>query len=156
MVGRTTPAVAATKQLEEAHLPRSSFRYLSVLAAFTSAIGCASAGGNVSVNQSAPDFVTSLEIAATPVSSAYDLVSRLRPTWLRPGGISSVSGGKISNQVTLVYLDGNKMGELDALRSISASGIQTMRWLDAVRAQTVLRGIGTEAVAGAIVLSTNR
>jgi hypothetical protein len=83
-------------------------------------------------------------------------VSRLRPTWLRPGGISSVSGGKISSQVTLVYLDGNKMGELDALRSISASGIQTMRWLDAARAQTVLRGIGTEAIAGAIVLSTNR
>jgi len=106
------------------------------------------------VNESGSDFVTSVEIAATSAGSAYDLVSRLRPTWLRPGGISSVSGGKISSQVTLVYLDGNKMGEIDALRSISASGIQTMRWLDAVRAQTVLRGIGTEAIAGAILLST--
>lgn len=134
----------------------SSFRYLSILAALSSAIGCAPGPATVSANQSAADFVTSVEIAAIPASSAYDLVSRLRPSWLRSGGISSISGGRISSQVTLVYLDGTKMGEINALSTISANGIQTMRWLDAARAQTLLREIGTEAIAGAIVLSTTR
>jgi hypothetical protein len=126
---------------------------MAIFAGIAAIIGCASTH-QISENQSAPDYVTSIEVAATPASSAYDLVSRLRPNWLRPGGISSMAGGRISGQVTLVYLDGNKMGEIDVLKSISASGVQTMRWIDAVRAQTILRGIGTEAIAGAIVLST--
>jgi hypothetical protein len=135
-------------------LPTSRVSFMTLVAGSAAIIGCATTTPRVSETQSSSDYVTSIEVAATPASSAYDLVSRLRPNWLRPGGIGSVSGGRISGQVTLVYLDGNKMGEIDVLKSISASGVQTMRWLDAVRAQTVLRGIGTEAIAGAIVLTT--
>ncbi|HUQ19170.1 MAG TPA: hypothetical protein VM099_06120 [Gemmatimonadaceae bacterium] len=129
---------------------RTSVRILAV-AVIALAPACASSG-KVGETQSSSDFVTSVEIANTQATTAYDLVNRLRPNWLRGGGISSISGGNIASQTTLVYLDGNKIGELDALRSIPSNGIKTMRWLDPARAQTMLRGIGTEPLAGVIVL----
>ena len=131
---------------------RSSVGILS-LATLALLPACASTG-NVSAKESSADYVTTVEISKTPASNAYDLVSRLRPSWLRQGGVGSVGGGRISGQVTLVYLDGNRVGYTDALRTISAAGISTMEWLDAARAETILRGIGTEPVAGVIVLKT--
>lgn len=65
-----------------------------------------------------------------------------------------MSGGRLSGQVILVYLDGNKMGDLTSLRTIAAAGLAKMQWYDAARAQTVLRGIGTEPIAGAIVITS--
>jgi hypothetical protein len=114
---------------------------------------CASTG-TVHAKESSADYVTTIEISKTPATTAYDLVSRLRPNWLRQGSVGSVGGGRISGQVTLVYLDGNRVGGIDALRNISANGIATMEWLDAARAETILRGIGTEPIAGVIVLKT--
>ena len=106
------------------------------------------------VTESSPDLVTSVEINATPVATAYDLVNRLRPAWLRQGRTGSIGGGSISSQVTLVYLDGTRLGGIDALRSLSASGIRSMQYLDATRAATILRDPGSEAISGAIVIVT--
>jgi hypothetical protein len=114
---------------------------------------CASTPAN-RVSESSPDLVTSVEIDATPVSTAYDLVNRLRPAWLRAGRTGSIGGGAISSQVTLVYLDGIRLGGIESLRTLSASGIRSMKYLDATRAATVLRDPGSEAVSGAIVIST--
>ena len=128
---------------------------VSTLAIVISALVPACASTNtVSAKESSAEYVTNVEIARTPASNAYDLVSRLRPNWLRQGGIGSVGGGRISGQVTLVYLDGNKVGYTDSLRGISANGIATMEWVEAARAETILRGIGTEPIAGVIVLKT--
>lgn len=114
---------------------------------------CAS-GGTHNISESSRDKVTSVEIDATPASSAYDLVNRLRPHWLRQGGTGSIGGGSIQSQVTLVYLDGSRVGTLEALRSISASGIRTMEWIPATRAAVVLTDVGSDAINGAISLRT--
>jgi hypothetical protein len=114
---------------------------------------CASTPSN-RVTESSQDVITSVEINATPVATAYDLVNRLRPAWLRAGRTGSIGGGTISSQVTLVYLDGTRLGGIESLRTLSAAGIRSMKYLDATRAATVLRDPGSEAIAGAIVIST--
>jgi hypothetical protein len=122
------------------------------------AAGCASSSGGSSpkVAEASPDRVTSAEIEATQgVSNAYDLVRRLRPRWLQSSaGTASISGGQIRGQVLVVYLDGNRLGGIDALRQLSSSGIKSMQYYDAVRAATVLREIGNEPISGAIVVNT--
>ena len=128
----------------------------SLVAAAVALSACASSGGGgaAKVNESSSDKVTSVEIASTQAQSAYDLVYKLRPHWLRAGATGSIGGGTVRNQVTLVYLDGNKLGTIDALRSLGASGIQRMEWLSASRAAVVLSDIGNDPIAGAISLHT--
>jgi hypothetical protein len=82
------------------------------------------------------------------------LIERLRPSWLRPPGSGSLSGG-VRSQVILVYLDGARLGDLVSLRSLSVSGIRSLQWLDAARASTVLPEIGSDPIGGAIVIKTN-
>jgi hypothetical protein len=120
---------------------------------------CASAPSGTSTarprtTESAPDYITSVEVAATPVANVYDLISRLRPTWLRtqPGSIR----GNTRNQVVVVYLDDTRIGDLQSLRTISTSGVATLRYYDATRAATVLRDPGSDPIAGAIVITTTK
>jgi len=117
---------------------------------------CASSGGGArpNISESSSDKVTSVEIAQAPSNNVYDLIYRLRPHWLRAGVTGSIGRGTSRNQVTLVYLDGNKLGGTETLRSLSASGIQRMEWLSASRASVVLSDIGSDPIAGAISLHT--
>lgn len=113
---------------------------------------CASSGASPGAATSNPDLVTGSELAAVSGGSAYDLVRQLRPRWLQANAPGSLSGMRL--QVTLVYLDGNKLGGLEALRSINANGIKSMQWLDAVRAATILTDPGSDPIAGAILIVT--
>ncbi len=126
-------------------------------AAFSAAVvlgACASSGGSrTTVQSSSADYVTSIEIAATGANNAYDLINRLRPRWLRTQAPGSIGAG-VRSQVVAVYLDGVRLGGLDALRSLSTAGIKTMQYYDATRAATVLRDPGSEPIAGAIVINT--
>jgi hypothetical protein len=118
------------------------------------AIGaCASGGASSGTTAHLPDRVTASEMTSTDATTAFDLVRKLRPSWLQSNNTGSLSGG-IRQQVTLVYLDGHKMGGLDMLRTINASGIQSMQYLDATRAATVLTDAGSEPVSGAILIVT--
>jgi hypothetical protein len=135
---------------------RRIFSTAAALAAISFAAGCASSGGTTPrVTEATPDRIVAAEIEATQgASTAYDLVRRLRPRWLQAGGVASIGGGRTTSQVLLVYLDGNRLGTAESLRSLSASGIKTMQYYDAVRAATVLREVGSEPISGAIVIST--
>lgn len=129
--------------------------YFLVAAAFLSA--CASAPGGtsntrVTTHEAAPDYITSVEVASTPVANVYDLISRLRPHWFR------TQTGSIRNntrsQVIAVYLDEVRLGDIQALRTVSTSGVESLRYYDATRAATVLRNPGSDPIAGAIVITT--
>ncbi len=126
------------------------------LAVISLTTACASSGTSAPrVRESSPDRITAAEIEATQgVSNALDLVRRLRPRWLTSGGVASIAGGQVTGQVLLVYLDGNRLGTAEALRTLSSSGITGMQYYDAVRAATVLRDVGSEAISGAIVITT--
>ena len=122
---------------------------------------CASSGTTnaSSSSSSAPkgqsrDKVAREEIVATPAATAYDLVYHLRPDWLRARGASSMVGGSEGSGAALVYLDGVKMGGLDALKSISSRDIQTMEWIPGSKAELVLSDVGSRAIVGAISLKT--
>lgn len=126
----------------------------AVLFASTVAACSSTPSAGPKVTQASRDNVTSVEIQATSASSAMDLVSKLRPHWLRQGGTASIGGGTITSQITLVYLDGNRLGGVEALRSISAGSVRSMQWIPATRAAIVMPDIGSEAISGVISVRT--
>jgi hypothetical protein len=65
-----------------------------------------------------------------------------------------MSGGLVTTQAVLVYIDGTKYGEALALKMLGINGLKSLQWLDPVRAGTILPNIGREPIAGAIVIST--
>lgn len=129
------------------------FRICSIaLVATALALGaCASSGGGT---RRSPDRIDSAEIVTSSATNAYELIDRLRPSWLRPPGSGSLSGG-VRSQIILVYLDGNRLGDLQSLRTLSVGGIRSMQWLDAARAATILTEVGSDPVGGAIVIKTH-
>ena len=117
------------------------------LAAFAAVIGCGPASG-VSGGAPAPRrgaILTGDEIAAAhaDATTAYDAVVRLRPNWLAARG---------PGEYAKVFVDGNKYGELDALRTIPAYQIAIAHYYDATQstARFGLQG----GSAGAIDVTT--
>ena len=124
------------------------------LSAIVALAACASSGGGGATARTSPDKISRVEIYNSNASNAYELISRLRPNWLRPGATGSIAGGVVRNQGTLVYLNNQRLEDLNALKTISAAGIESAEWIDASRVPTVLSNVPTGAIAGAIVLKT--
>ncbi len=62
---------------------------------------------------------------ARNLSNVYELVSALRPQWLRRAG----SGFGGSSAQVVVYLDNLRQGGIEALRSFTLPSVQSVRWL---------------------------
>jgi hypothetical protein len=134
---------------------RMSLAAVAIAFTMSGATGCASGGATAGATPktSSRDKVTSEEILSVPGTTAYDLVYKLRPDWLRSRGTATMVGGS-QNQGTLVYLDGVKMGGLDVLRTINSRGINSIEWVPGNKAAMVLSDVGSAALVGAIVLTT--
>lgn len=115
---------------------------------------CASSRAGTADPRAAPDRITRSEIYKSNATNAYELISRVRPNWLRPGSTGSIAGGVIRSQAILVYLDHQRLEDLNALKTISVEVLDSAQWIDASRVQTVLNDVPAGAVAGAIVLKT--
>jgi hypothetical protein len=88
--------------------------------------------------------ITYEEVRTAQVSDAYELVHHLRPSWLRtPRGPTSLR----TNIDVAVYLNGVRMGTRDALHSIPASSIRSVRFHTATEAR---QKFGGETSGGAI------
>ena len=76
--------------------------------------------------------LTVQEIAAfnTEGRTAYDVVSRLRPTWLRARGVEPRVMASDSSEYALVVVDGHPLGRIGALRDIQAYQLSDMRYYD--------------------------
>ena len=61
------------------------------------------------------------------------VVLTLRPNWLTPRGPTSMQAG--SNNAVTAYVDGQRLGTVEALRSISSMEVASVRRYDAVTAQ---------------------
>ncbi|GAC1415049.1 MAG: hypothetical protein NVSMB53_13380 [Gemmatimonadaceae bacterium] len=123
-------------------------------ATLVAVIACASSPTAGNGARHLPDQVSSGEIASSGATNAYELIQRLRPNWLRSPNIGSIGGGARS-QVIVVYLDGQRLGDIDSLRNLSAVGVTSMQWLDATKAATVLHEVGSDPIAGAIIIRTH-
>ena len=124
---------------------------------------CAS-GGAASQSSAAEktnsNVITMAEINSATFRDAYDIVQRLRPTWLTKARASSnqtlggaaYGGTQASSGVgLLVYLDNTRLGGTEALRDLSATSIESLQFMDAATATAKLPGIGSSVISGAIV-----
>ncbi len=96
-------------------------------------LGCASAATN-SGNTRKANELTAAEIAQTHADnlSAYDAVARLRPNWLAPHGAMTASSQ--ASEYASVFVDGQLMGDVNALRNIQAYQVGDVRYYNVAEA----------------------
>ena len=104
---------------------------------FAALLGCASSQPELTGRGAAPrssSLLTAVDIATAKadVGSAYEAIARLRPNWLAPHG--TMSSNPESNQYATVYLDGQQVGSIDALRRIQAYHVAAIRYYDITQA----------------------
>jgi hypothetical protein len=120
-------------------------RALSILAAAT-VMACATAGAGGSgttVDANSPNVITGDQITASAQTNAYDVVSRLRPNFLKSRGRTTVYGQ--GSDYATVFLDGQSYGDLSSLRNIAASQISSIHFIrgtDAVTTHGMQYGAG--------------
>lgn len=109
--------------------------------------GCASTGQ--STQNGNRDLITSEEVAeaSNSTNTAYALVQRLRPHWLRKRGRHSIENpGYIR-----VYVDGSRYGTPQDLRNLNVENVASLRFLNAAQATN---RYGTGHDHGAILVFT--
>ena len=130
--------------------PRALFPLAALVlaACATAAPGDATAGAASSTRatQRESNTITAEEIAQVDAGTAYDVVQRLRPIFLRTRG--KAAGAE--PQFAVVYVDGVRRGGLDALRAVPAGSIRSIEYLSGPQA-TIRYGI--EHGGGAILVS---
>ena len=90
-------------------------------------LACASSGTAATRVQRDPNLITEQEIATSAESNVYDVVSRLRPMFLKTRGRSTINSG--GSEYASVFLDGQYFGELGSMRNIVATQIHEIRYL---------------------------
>lgn len=106
-----------------------NLRALFSVLLLASVTACASTGGRTSYDR---DRITREELEERSYANLYDVVSALRPNWLRT---AMGAGGGTSASTPLVYVDGRRLGDTGELRSVSAQAVQSARYLSATEAQ---------------------
>lgn len=100
---------------------------LSVLAIVVFASACASSGQQRTRRDR--ERISRQEIQEEgPFNNAYQIVQRLRPLWLRKRGNSSIDPQREGE--ILVYLDDQRYGGPESLRTITAENVGSIRFLD--------------------------
>lgn len=120
------------------------------------AAGCGTAP--VRSGTTAPDSrtLTTAEITQSGLTTAWDVVERLRPQWLHVRAARSLNGGgpAVSGPgatSVVVYVDGVRAGDLTALKDVNAASVESMKFLDASEATNEH---GTGHLYGAIEVRT--
>lgn len=111
---------------------------------------CASGGGGASATKQNPNVISAEEIDASSASNAYEVIQRLRPSFLRTrGAVHGTPGATNAMEMVdlVVYLNENRLGGSDQLRQISTSDIREIRYFNSSEATTKW---GTGHSAGAI------
>jgi hypothetical protein len=126
-------------------------RTATVLLALTLTLaGCS---GAPRTGTSAPrrntNVITSAELADPSINtlSLYDAIQRLRPTWLRNRGVTSVSNGSTLPQVMV----NESLSTFDMLRGLRSADVSGLEFLSGADATTLY---GTGYVNGLIKVRT--
>lgn len=114
-------------------------RFLVILTA-AAALACASAPTKA-VRDSMT--ITAEEIEASHEANAYEVVSKLRPAFLRSRGRTTLNTG--ASEFPTVFVDGQFYGDLNSLRTVIAPQIRLIHYYngpDAVTKFGMLYGSG--------------
>ena len=124
-------------------------RWAAALALMVVCTACASGGGGGApgTERGSSTRIIEAEILrlADSVNTAWEVVQRLRPQWLRSRGQVSVMSGEGDRPI--VYVNNARFGEMIVLQNIEALSVREMRF---VRAADATTRWGTGHPAGAI------
>jgi len=104
--------------------------------ALAGAVACASQSGpnapaGTVVARTDRNIISDAEIQSVPSANLYDLISKLRPNFLRSRGPMSLSSGSTANEYASVYVDGRPYGDIASLRSLVSTQVSEVRYYDA-------------------------
>ena len=128
---------------------RKSWSLVLVLCAIVSLAACGSAGARSPAVRGDRNVVTADELRLGTASNLYEFVQSARPMWLRKRGQSSI----LNEGDIVVYLDDNRLGGPESLRTMSTMATESMRFLDAGAAQ---QRFGVGHTHGAILIYSRR
>jgi hypothetical protein len=125
-----------------------SHSFLRTLALGTIMLGgFACAGTGPASGGSGP--ITRADLDHVAMRDAYEVVQRLRPTWLRSRGRVSIQS--TTAQLPVVYVDNIRFGGPGSLRQISVDAVEEIRYMGAGEATT---RYGTGHAGGVILVRT--
>lgn len=112
---------------------------LMLILLFASLVGgCASSGAErAGKSVTSRDVLTLEQIARVRATNAYEVVERLRSNWLRvPPTQMPAQGGapQVQQNPVLVYLDGQRLGDVGTLRGIEIAAVQYIRYFSPAEA----------------------
>jgi len=120
------------------------------LAIMVSACGSAPVGNDtLGMRNRSVLTMEEIQAARAPGRNAHDLISQLRPEYMRTRGVTSMRTPEPSTAT--VYVDGMRYGELESLKSLPATQVIRVEYINAADATT---RFGTDHVGGAILVST--
>lgn len=96
------------------------------------------------------DRLTQQEIQRTELTTIYDVIQRLQPTWLRSPRMQG------RNLDLGVFVDGVRVGGVEYLRQMPASLVTEAHYLDSRRLADELTVNQSAGLGAAIMLSTRR
>ncbi len=97
-------------------------------------LACASAGGGSgtpTVSRRTTLLAEEMVASNADVGTAYDALSRLRPSWLTR---ATTSFDPPATELPVVFVDGRRYGELESLRGIDANHIAEIHFYSAAEA----------------------
>ena len=81
------------------------------------------------------NLITEAELAETPgTTSAYDVVSKLRPNFFKSRGRSSINNQ--GSETAAVFVDGQFYGDITSLQNLTTTNIHEIRFVRATDAVT--------------------
>lgn len=118
-------------------------RTLTALAAgLIFAAGCSKAS-TTQGPRSSSNVITRQEIETVVDMNLYDAIQRLRPSFFRARATATTGSGS-SNPYPVVFVDGQRRGNLEYLRAIPSREVAEVRYISAVDA-TTRYGMNVEA-----------
>jgi hypothetical protein len=112
---------------------------------------CASSGERR--QRSDPTELSREEIMSVEARNLYDVVRRLRPRWLNASRRAGERSFGLETRI-VVYQGQTYLGDVEVLGDWSPSAAYKLEWLDGPRASATLPGLGSQHVAGAIIIRT--
>jgi hypothetical protein len=127
--------------------PRPRLLFVALLAASTACASSKRTGsGTVDRNR-----IMATELASATETNLYDYIAKARPRWLTPRGSGSIPGAGRGSTLggaggLIVYMDEQRQGGTDILRSLSKNGIKMLRFYDVTEAQQRFPDVRASAV----------
>ena len=128
---------------------RKAHALVLVLCAVLALSACGSTGARSAAVRGDRNLITSDELRQGVASNLYEFLESTRPMWLRKRGQSSI----LNEGDIVVYLDDNRLGGPETLRSLSTMAAESLRFLDAAAAQ---QRFGVGHSHGAILVYSRR